>query len=816
MGYKFYKIFICTIVLFGMLPVCCASNFYFSSSEGDDRHSMEAAQSPSSPWRSIQKLNDISPALKPGDSIFFRRGDVFQGTIRLTRGGKANAPIFFTAYGKGELPVITSLVRVPKWSGVGNGIYQAGVPAIESSKLKIVLVDGQLEEVGRYPNAGTKNAGYLTVKSAGNYSIVGEEIPFNAGGGEIVIRKNNWIIDAHPIRKICGDSIVFEPVNSSGYRSMEGYGFFLQNHVNTLDQFGEWAYNQDQGVLHAYFGKKSPPEVIVEIASSDYLLVTNVLVQHLTFRNLHFKGSNKNLLNFGRSSDILVEDCLLELAGEHAIYSYGTPNFTVKHNQIRNSLSGAIYFWHSTPRAIIADNVIENTMPFQGMAKNSDLNGSGIYLAGDADDSQILRNRILDSGYNGIHFGGNRSIVKNNLIQGFCRWKQDGAGIYMNSDGLVNSNNKGRVIEGNIVLGGVGAKEGTAQQVDLAEGIYLDDNTEGVRVYQNTVAHMNGKGIYLHNAGSIQILENLVYDSQVQLKMSHDNLGKPIRNVEISGNQLATVGAGQLAVSISSVDRDIDQIGVCSTNYFLDPFQNEYVFEAAGPVQNGAGTKMNLMQWSQRYGFDSDSFLNEVYLDRFRVLSRDVVRQSNFNQDIDLIAGTYHATSHRAEMGIDGGSLQIFPDDAQAGLVYIQLGKVAVGDEFLVEMDVKSPEGPQSAELFLEKSFDNNQPGAVKYFSTAKNVNKIKVILKSLRGAENESLVLRVPPCKNLLLIDNLKISRVDTEEVESPVFFRYNFGDETAVFPLIGLYKDTKNVLFKDSVAIPPYRSALLVRVWD
>jgi len=814
MGYKLYKFFICTGLLFGMLRICFASNFYFSSSDGDDANSREAAQSPSSPWKSIQKLNDISPTLKAGDSIFFKRGDVFQGTIRLTRGGRASAPIFFTAYGKGELPVITSLIKVAGWNDVGNGVFQTTIPGFESSKLKIILVDGQLEEVGRYPNVEAKNAGYLTIRSTANYSIVGEGVPFNADGGEVVIRKNNWIIDSHPIRKTAGDTIVFEPLSTSGYRPMEGYGFFLQNHVGTLDQFGEWAYSEKQGTLHAYFGNKNPLDVTVEVASSDYLLVTNVLVQHLTFKNLHFKGSNKNLLHFERSSNILVEDCLLELAGENGIYSYGTPDFTVKNNQIKNSLSGAIFFWHSTPRAIITDNVIENTMPFQGMGKNSDLNGSGIYLAGDADDSRVVRNRILSSGYNGIHFGGNRSFVKNNLIQDFCRWKQDGAGIYMNSDGLTNSNNRGRVIEGNIVLGGEGAKEGTAEQVDLAEGIYLDDNTEGVKVYQNTVAHINGKGIYLHNASYIQILENLVYDSQVQLKLSHDNLGKSIRNVEVSDNQLATVGVSQLAISISSIDPDIDQMGSFSTNYFLDPFQNEYIFETVGPDQDGVGTKMNLHDWVRSYGFDSDSFLNDVYLDRFRLLSRDVVKQSDFNHHIDLVAGTYHATSNRAEKGIDGSSLQITPGDSQAGLVYIQLGRVAVGDEFLVEMDVQSPGDWQSSELFLEKSFERHQSDAVQYFSAGKNVEKVKANLKAFQDTENESLVLRVSPGRNLLLIDNLKIARVKTEEIESPVLFNYNATDETAIFPLTGVYKDSKSVLFKDSVEIPPYQSILLVKV--
>src|SRR5690606_20570229 len=54
-----------------------ASSYYFSQSTGDDSRSVAQAQSPETPWKSIEKLNSIFHTLKPGDVVYFKRGDVF-------------------------------------------------------------------------------------------------------------------------------------------------------------------------------------------------------------------------------------------------------------------------------------------------------------------------------------------------------------------------------------------------------------------------------------------------------------------------------------------------------------------------------------------------------------------------------------------------------------------------------------------------------------------------------------------------------------------------------------------------------------------
>src|SRR5215218_5043530 len=96
----FLALFVCLVVNVQ------ARTFYFSSSVGDDNRSSDQAQSSSTPWRSIQKLNSIFSLLAPGDQVLFKKGDVFTGSIQVTRSGASGAPILFGAYGDGAKPVI--------------------------------------------------------------------------------------------------------------------------------------------------------------------------------------------------------------------------------------------------------------------------------------------------------------------------------------------------------------------------------------------------------------------------------------------------------------------------------------------------------------------------------------------------------------------------------------------------------------------------------------------------------------------------------------------------------------------------------------
>ncbi|WP_296618522.1 Ig-like domain-containing protein, partial [Marivirga sp.] len=794
-----------------------AADFYFSSSTGLDSRSEVEAQNESTPWKSIDKLNSIIPNLNGGDRILFKSGDVFIGSILISKSGADGNPILFTSYGSGAKPIITSLEPITNWQSIGGGIYEADITNLTGDKVQVVLIDNEIKPMGRYPNADASNAGYLLINSVNsNYSINGGALPGDFSGGEVVIRKNNWIIDRHEIQSTSGSTINFSENPNTFYTPQNGFGYFVQNHKNALDQFGEWAYSKATKKISVYFGGQNPSNYNIQVAKREHLVVNNTYIKNLAFRNLDFKGSNKNLLMIQKSGGITVENCSFNYAGENAIFGSDVPDFIVRNNHFNRALSGAIYFWYGTPRTNISDNLIENSMPFQGMAKSSDLTGIGIYIAGDANNAIIERNRVLNSGYNGIHFGGNYTLVKNNLVDNYCLWKQDGGGIYTNSDGLTNMNNVGREVVGNIVTRGIGAQEGSSINYKLAEGIYIDDNAQGLKIFQNTISDINGKGIYLHNGNNIQILENTIYKSPDQLHVTHDYTGNPVRNVTIERNQFSSIYENEVAFSISSILADINQIGVSDNNYYLDPFQKNLIFKSKGSNEGPIGTKRNLPNWTETFGYDRNSILPAFNLEKFKITSSSNVKSSNFDTDVNLIAGTYGGTSDWVSSGLTGGTWRVTPSGTSSISAFIQIGATNPGDEFLIEFDTKSASSNQSVELLLEKTFNQNQEGNIYYFASSTGVQSVKILLKSQVSTANESIVFRIPASIQSLLIDNPKVSKVTTDAIpiSEYVFFQYNYSSSAVTHPLNGVYKNGKGETFDRSVTIPAYGSALLVKV--
>jgi parallel beta-helix repeat protein len=74
---------------------------YFVSNNGNNSN---PGTSEALPWQTMAKVNSMKSVFNPGDSIKFKRGGYFYGTLNLTRSGNSSANIVFTNYGSGNLP----------------------------------------------------------------------------------------------------------------------------------------------------------------------------------------------------------------------------------------------------------------------------------------------------------------------------------------------------------------------------------------------------------------------------------------------------------------------------------------------------------------------------------------------------------------------------------------------------------------------------------------------------------------------------------------------------------------------------------------
>jgi len=103
-----------------------ATTYYVSSSAGNDSNN---GTSVSTPWQTIGHVN--GQTFSPGDSILFKRGDVWNEGLATASSGSSGNPITFDAYGTGAAPNLTGYYSVPSsaWVHVTGNAWKAPVPA---------------------------------------------------------------------------------------------------------------------------------------------------------------------------------------------------------------------------------------------------------------------------------------------------------------------------------------------------------------------------------------------------------------------------------------------------------------------------------------------------------------------------------------------------------------------------------------------------------------------------------------------------------------------------------------------------------------
>ena len=798
---------------------CCdseamASDYYFSTSSGKDSRSTIEAQNPSTPWRTIAKLNEFFPQLRPGDRLLFNRGDTFFGSIQLDGSG-----IFLGSYGTGDKPVITSLKTINDWEDHGDGIYYSIIEDLNSEDISILLLDRQIQELGRYPNSDNADGGFLSITDATSESLTGPHIPFDVKGAEVVMRKNNWIIDRFPILNQNENKLAFN--NDSPYPIAKNYGFFIQKHVSTLDKFGEWFYDIKTQKLYVFFGNDHPEKHKIEVAMFDNLVTSKDKTHKIGVKleGLTFMGSNDNLIDVNHIINFQLSNCDLSFSGRDGVHLYAVPNSLIEGNSISYCLNNGIFSWYGATDAQVVGNRISHTMPFPGMSQNSDLNGIGIYLAADSDRSIIKENQIVDTGYSGIYFGGDWVTVSKNLIDGYCKLKFDGGGIYTNSQGLTDRNYLERTIDHNIVLNGISTALGIplSESVPPIEGIYLDDNSRGLTVVDNTVANVNGRGIYLHNARNTVIERNFLFNNTYGIYLAHDQLGDPVRNVEIKENYFLLKKNNQRFIGISSILDDVSMVGSIDHNYYLDPFSRGFTFQDLS-LSRYPRTDRNITNWRESYGFDVNSNYSDMGYQEYNISSYQKLKESDFTSDAGIISGTYNGKSAIAGSHAGPGALRVTTLTNQPTTLFIQIGKVREDENIYFESETRSDNPNEKVTVYLEKSQRSHPNTPLSGFPGTTEFAKNTILLTSLTEVPNESIVISIPEGMGEMIVKTIKISKVVTEalNLDDKLLFTYNYSDLSFNQTLNGTYMDAKGRKYSDSIEIPPYSGNLLVKVTE
>jgi len=569
-----------------LLLICFNANatvFYVSNTGSDSNNGTTELLS----WRTIAHVN--AQTFAQGDYILFKRGDSWNERLNPPSSGAIGSVITFGAYGTGLKPIITGFMSATMENQGGN-IWK-GVAVGNVQRQNTVLIDGLFRGKGRYPNSTylyTSNAGDTYTRIITSFT----DTP-NYTGGELVTFGYNWIIDVNKIARHAVDTMYLD---SAVTYPVTGYRYFVQNLPSLCDEQYEWSINNDTITVY------STTEPTVLYSSIDTLIDIQGK-NYLEFNGLHITGANSSGIYLDSTDYTTIQNCTIDFIGGSnpqpqtmsglagaAIRGENPSHLTINNDSILHSLNDGIFLIRNPSNCTITNNYIKNTSMIVGLGAGGNGAGNAIYYAGNG--AKIEGNRIDSVGYVGVWFGGESDTVYHNYITNFAVNKEDGGGIYT-AHGAPSC-----LIRSNIVTGGIGS-------IFIAAGIYLDDNTYGVRVDSNTTFDTKYYGLFLHISNKVTATDNtIVTDRGVVYATEGSSSNGGAGPSYIYRNIFYSKSASFKVMSYGYAYPLTPGYFYQDSNYYLRPIleTNKYHDAITGLSYSTA------QEWSVPYGLDTHSF----------------------------------------------------------------------------------------------------------------------------------------------------------------------------------------------------------------
>ena len=793
------------------------NNYYFSSANGDDSRTSTQAQNPSTPWKSLSKLNSFFSSLKAGDAVLFNRGENFDGSITINNSGTNGNPIILSSYGTGTRPVINGLTTLTNWVSSGNGVWESSCPSADA--VGMVTLNDKAMAMGRYPNITDVNKGYLTIDShVGGSSITDYQLSGNINftGAEAVIRKNNWVLDRCLITYHSGNTLY---VNSpSTHESSNGYGFFIQNSPQTLDQLGEWYFDPSQKKLKMYFGSNNPNSYTVK-ASVVNQLVGIANRSNILFDNLAFKGADDVTMLIQNDQNITIQNCDFKNSGSRVIDGSNS-SYVLITNSTFNYTNNEAILLQNCSNTSVKGNLIKNSGTLPGMGQSGNGGYQALHLGGSYNNIEL--NEIDSSGYSGLSFSGDNISVKNNYINYFCITKDDGGGIYTWGD--LSSYN--RSITGNIITNGLGVAEGTFYAVSTgASGIMLDDNSANVDIQNNSISNCSRSGIFIHNSHEVTLKGNTLFDNHYGFNLDHDDISpnNPLRNMSVSNNILFSKKPSQLIMFNQSMTNDFSSWGSFDNNYYTRPLAENGIINLFYKDQSNSEIYKwyDIEGWYTAFGYDRFTSRSAVKIPAYTVnstIGSNKFKNGDFVSDaLGLFCLGNCGTSWNWGK-LDGGALQLGSYSFTTANVgaYLDMGAVTAGTQYLVKFTSMGSYSGRTMRALVQKNGGSyDQLSDNQYIDIGPGRTENEFLFTAPLTAPATFLVLVVMEQDCPVWIDNVKIYEVKATDTNPDNYFRFEYNPTTNA-KTIGLdatYYDVKNNRYSGNLTLQPFTSVVLIK---
>lgn len=767
---------IVTTLLFLTFGLANAATYHVDSN-GNDKNNGTAL-----PWQTIAKVNSFS--FSPGDSVLFRKGQTYTGNL------VATSNVHYGMYGTGTgNPVLTVARTLTGWTTSGGNIWHAAFPG--GDYLNCVLVKGIIVPMGRYPNANTRNKGYLNYEShSGTTSITDKDLPNTTDwtGAEVVIRKTEWVTDRCLVTAQQNGAISYKNFgNAYSFDLSNGYGYFFQNDLRTLDQQNEWYYNRTTGTFYIY-STAMPANVQVSTAQH---AVTVLNVNHVSFSNLIVEAGDTAVFDIDHSSNITIKKCEIRNGGTNGIHGLGSSYVTIDscfiHDVNNTAMHCPVWYGSYNTNSRITHNKIIRCGLYPGMGSHNNQQRSGMIWEGNG--NTIAYNYIDSVGYCGIMFNRSNIAVRYNQIYHFCLTAKDGAGIGNDHGGTTGDVQTNRLIANNIIGYGIGSPEGTTESKPTAAvGIYLDEADANVTVDNNYIFSCTEAGIYLHNSFDIQVTNNIVRDCETALLLRAQPI-KPyyaITGLTVTHNTFYSSSAFKPLINIETMGDSISSIGRFDSNYYYRPFAPGGIIRYM--MYDGPVTGYDLTGWQQAF-------------------NRDVHGSFGFTKP------EYAAV---AQLGANKAQVSSLNINGPADNNRVYMGDVTYGHEYLVKFSMSGQPNHRNVKAFIlgdggtypllceERYYPVSKTNTAYEYLFSPNQSFTKVFM----GLDFSHLTLPAT-------VTNISIYEVNAQEtnLNNFVHFIANNTPSNKGNTIPGVFKDSNNKTYTGNVTLPPFSAKMLIK---
>ncbi len=479
-----------------------ATTYYINSELGDDSATgtVVGGSAAANPWKTLSRAS--RQQFRNGDALLLHCGQTHRGHL-LVRISQGEGQVRVGGYGTCTPEQMPKLDGSTSITLSASSERRSAVIPFEPGR---VVVDGNVLARSFFVARFVQDAANPTA-----FSLV-PAVPRNADlvNAQGYARTRDWLVEPVQFRNEAWTPVADRP--NLQYPMGIGTMLAITGKPWALGR-SAWVYdsaNREFVISKAGEVAVSPRQPLIDVTGNGSVLIDRL---HLVF-------AGEDAIRINISGTAAVRGSSITAPGRRGLSIERAASTFVVDNHIDGAGEDAIHVVSAT-RATVLRNLVTNTATLEPMQP-----AFAAINVSRAKSALVSQNTVQRSAYIGIRFGEGAE-VSSNVVVDSCMRMSDCAAIYTWQRSPLEGRLPTKVI-GNLVIGAQGNDEVKLGFQVWAVGIYLDDFTSNVAVFNNVVFGVR-QGYYLHNAFQNSLYHNYSFgdiDASVSTQIDSAELNR--------------------------------------------------------------------------------------------------------------------------------------------------------------------------------------------------------------------------------------------------------------------------------------------------